>query len=151
MKTQTRKEFVCTCLAAAAGLALPRRGRAAGSGKASEKKMMIASCGLDCGQCPAYIATQKNDDNLRAETAKNWSAQFNAKISPADINCDGCTSDSKRLFSHCAVCEIRKCSREKKLANCAHCPEYPCAKLAAFLANVPEAKANLEAIRKKGS
>jgi hypothetical protein len=150
MKTQTRKEFVHTCLAATAGFALSRGGRAADRGEAAETTNPIACCGLDCDQCPAYVATQKNDDALRAETAKKWSAQFNAKISPSDINCDGCQSDSERLFSHCSICEIRKCCREKKLSTCARCPEYPCDKLAAFLANVPTAKANLEAIREKG-
>jgi hypothetical protein len=151
MKTHTRKEFVRTCVTATAGLALARKGRAAESSKAPEEKSMIACCGLDCAQCPAYIATWKNDDKLRAETAKKWSTQFNVTIEPADVNCDGCTSDSDRLINHCRVCEIRKCSRERKLANCALCPEYPCAKLSAFLANVPAAKANLEAIRGKGN
>jgi hypothetical protein len=39
---------------------------------------------------------------------------------------------------------IRKCAREKKVANCAYCADYPCQKLSAFLAQAPEAKATLE-------
>ena len=52
---------------------------------------------------------------------------FKADIKAADINCDGCQSESPRLFSYCSTCEIRKCAREKKVATCAACPEYSCA------------------------
>jgi hypothetical protein len=147
----TRKQFCQGCLAMAlAGVGAPLLfGRKAGEEKKEpEKKKVIASCGLTCSECPAYIATQKNDDALRAETAKKWSEMFKADIKPADINCDGCPSDSPRLFSYCAVCEIRKCAREKKVATCASCPEYACEKLDKFLAQAPEARAALEALRK---
>ena len=30
---------------------------------------MIAYCGLNCTECPAYIATKANDDKLREEAA----------------------------------------------------------------------------------
>jgi hypothetical protein len=32
---------------------------------------MISFCGLLCNECPAYIATQTNDDRLREKVAKN--------------------------------------------------------------------------------
>ena len=32
-------------------------------------KQMIAFCGLNCSECPMYIATQNDDDNARAEAA----------------------------------------------------------------------------------
>ena len=41
---------------------------------------MIAFCGLDCTKCDAYIATQTNDDALRAQTAKLWSKLNNVEI-----------------------------------------------------------------------
>lgn len=159
MKSQTRKEFLKTCLLLTlSGLGLPltavtrggtmQKVEGASGKKDLEEEKMIAFCGITCTECPAYIATQKNDDQLRAETAKKWSEQFNASIKPEDVNCDGCVSDSERLFSHCQVCEIRKCAREKKVKNCAYCNEYPCQKLSEFLAMVPEAKATLEQIRK---
>ena len=118
----------------------PYRGRELG--------LRVAACGLTCSECPAYIATRKNDDALRAETAKKWSEMFKADIKAADINCDGCTSNSPRLFNYCGVCVIRKCAGEKKVANCAYCPEYSCQKLDEFLAQVPEARKALEEIRK---
>ena len=115
----------------------------------AKPEKMIAYCGIACSECPAYIATQKNDDKMRDETAKKWSEMFHADIKPADINCDGCPTDAERLFNYCAQCEIRKCAREKGMKNCAYCAEYPCEKLSAFLKNVPEAKALLDEIRKK--
>jgi hypothetical protein len=153
----TRKEFLRSFVALAlAGFNLTRlfagRGRAALAQEAQKgtegRKKMIAKCGLNCAECPAYIATQKNDDALRAETAKKWSEMFKSELKPADINCDGCQTDSPRLLGYCSVCEIRKCAREKKLATCAACPEYSCGKLDAFLAQVPEARRTLEALRK---
>jgi hypothetical protein len=148
----TRKQFCQSCLAMAlAGLGAPlmfgKKGEAVKK-EAEQKEKMIAKCGIVCSDCPAYIATQKNDDGLRAETAKKWSEMFKSDIKPSDINCDGCQSESPRLFSYCSTCEIRKCAREKKVATCADCPEYSCEKLDKFLAQVPEARKVLEDLRK---
>ena len=109
---------------------------------------MIAKCGLICGDCPAYIATQRNDDALRAATAAKWSAMYKAEIKTADINCDGCSSESPRLFNYCLVCEIRGCALAKNVATCAACPDYSCQRLEAFLAQAPEARKVLEELRK---
>ena len=113
----TRKQFCQGCLAMVlAGMGAPLMFGKKGdevkkeAGKKDEK--MIAKCGLVCSECPAYIATQKNDDALRAETAKKWSEMFKADIKASDINCDGCQSESARLFSYCQTCEIRKCAHE---------------------------------------
>jgi len=150
----TRKQFCQSCLAMVlAGIGTPlifgKRGDEVKKEKGKEKeKKIIAKCGLVCSECSAYIATQKNDDALRAETAKKWSEMFKADIKPMDINCDGCQSESPRLFNYCSTCEIRKCARAKQVATCASCPEYSCKKLDEFLAQVPEARKVLEGLRK---
>ncbi len=157
---QTRKEFCQACLALTvaglgASLVFGRPGSTVSKGEdmpkteTQKKAKLLAYCGITCSECPAYVATQKNDDALRRQTAQKWSEQFKSDIKPADINCDGCPTDSQRLFNYCRVCEIRKCAREKRVQNCACCADYPCQKLSAFLAQVPEAKAALEEIRKK--
>ena len=110
---------------------------------------MTAVCGLLCEECKAFIATRKNSEEKRAEVAELWSQQYNQNIKPEDINCDGCTSDSDRLFSHCKVCEIRKCGKEKAVANCAYCDEYACEKLEGFFKMVPDAGRRLNEIRSK--
>ena len=141
----TRKEFCQSCLVMMlAGAGAPLLfGRQEG-----EMKKRIAYCGIACNECPALIATRKNDDAIRAETAKKWSKMFKSDIKPGDINCNGCTADSGPLFSYCGICEIRKCAREKKVSTCAACPEYSCQKLDTFLAQVPEARKVLEELRR---
>ena len=107
---------------------------------------MIAPCGIVCTECPAYLATQADDNEQRAKVAKDWSKQYNADIKPESINCDGCISGA-RHFSHCDECPIRRCCVEKKLENCAHCEEYACEELNKFFGFVPTAKATLDKIR----
>jgi len=109
---------------------------------------MTAFCGLICSQCGAYIATQNNDDTKRAEVAQIWSKQYQVDLKPSDINCDGCISDSDRLIGHCKVCEIRKCGKQKNIANCAYCNEYACEKLDNFFKMVPDAKKQLDSIKR---
>ncbi len=107
---------------------------------------MISVCGMHCDQCEAYIATQENDDDKRAEVAKLWSKQFKTDIQTESINCDGCLSNGQ-LVGYCNVCGIRKCGTAKAIANCAYCEEYTCDELRSFLQMVPEAKNNLDQIR----
>ena len=109
---------------------------------------MTAVCGLLCSECGAFIATKNDDDEKRAEVAELWSKQYNQDIKPEDINCDGCTSDSDRLFGHCKVCEIRTCGQEKAVVNCAYCYEYACEKLEGFFKMVPDARKQLDSIRR---
>ena len=109
---------------------------------------MIAFCGINCAGCPAYIATQKDDDQERKKISEMWSKQFNADIKPEDVNCDGCLVLDGRHIGYCSVCEIRKCGLERKLENCAFCGVYACEKLSKFIEMVPDAKSNLEEVRK---
>jgi len=106
---------------------------------------LIAFCGLDCGKCPAYIATIKNDDNERKRVAKEWSEMFHADILPEMVNCYGCTVEDKVKFYYCEnMCEIRKCASSRGIENCAKCEGYPCGMLEEFFKNAPVAKENLE-------
>ena len=109
---------------------------------------IIGICGLSCSKCPGYIATQNDDDTQREKVARDWSRMFNRNLVKEDINCDGCRSQSGRLFSHCYVCEIRKCGIARNVKNCAYCNDYPCQKLNDFFKEVPEAKLNLESIKR---
>ena len=108
---------------------------------------MIAYCGIVCTECPAYIATQKDDDNEREKVAQEWSKE-EFKVSPADINCDGCLQDEGKLFNWCMECSVRKCSRERGFQNCAYCDDYVCEKLKKIFDMAPEARNTLEGIRK---
>ena len=108
---------------------------------------MIAYCGLDCAQCPGYLATQSGDPEALAKVAADWSAEYGGNLTVDDVRCNGCQSESGPWMSHCAECKMRACGTEKAVANCAHCPDYACDKLTEFFGFVPEAKATLDAIR----
>lgn len=108
---------------------------------------MIAYCGIVCTSCPAYLATQNNDDQLRAKTATQWSQMYQMEIKPEEINCDGCLSAGPRLIGHCHVCAVRKCGWEKGIENCASCDDYSCAELDKIHGFSPESKKVLDEIR----
>jgi hypothetical protein len=116
-----------------------------GGGKMNQ---MISFCGLVCSECPAFEATRDDDDAKRKETAEAWSKSYGSDIKPEDINCFGCLTREGELFNYCTVCEIRKCAVAKDVENCAHCAEYACARLTAFFAMAPQAKATLENIHR---
>lgn len=106
----------------------------------------MAFCGLDCTGCPVRIATRKDDDSLRRETAKQVNEEFDADFSPEDINCEGCKSKGIKI-SYWDECEIRKCAVEGELENCGLCDDYPCGKLDEIFKSSPEAKKALDEIR----
>lgn len=108
---------------------------------------IIGYCGITCSECPAYVATQNNDQQKREETALIWSKEFGQAIKPKDINCDGCLTKQGRLFQYCAVCNIRKCTQARQITNCAHCPEFACHELNHILNAVPKAKKTIQAIK----
>lgn len=110
---------------------------------------MVGCCGIICSDCPVLIATQKDDDAERKRVAEIFTRQYGQEYKPEDINCDGCISDSSRIFSYCNLCEIRKCGREKKVKNCAYCPEYPCGNLSELFSKYSKGKETLGEIRRE--
>jgi len=108
---------------------------------------IIGVCGLTCSECPAYKATQSDDDAERKRVAEMWSKEYGAEIKPEDINCDGCTVLDGRNFGYCSKCEIRACGLGRKVQNCAHCSEYACEKLGKFFEMAPQAKETLDGIK----
>jgi uncharacterized protein DUF3795 len=108
---------------------------------------MISRCGLVCTECPAYLATQANDEQKAKETAALWTKMYNTEVKIEDVWCDGCLVEGKKCV-HCGECEIRACVIERKLDNCAHCADYGCDKISGFFQMVPDAKSTLDQIRK---
>ena len=113
----------------------------------------LAYCGLVCASCPIHLATLESDNaeqaRMRAEIVRLCQEHYGVAYTREDIgDCDGCRSEGGRLFSSSRDCTIRNCARQKGLANCAHCDEYPCAKLEAFFATEPAAKARLDEMKR---
>ncbi|SHK96465.1 Protein of unknown function [Desulfatibacillum alkenivorans DSM 16219] len=110
---------------------------------------MIAYCGLDCAQCPSYIATKKDDDVIRAKAAAFLNKTYGFDLTPEQVNCDGCLPKEGRKLGYCATCEVRACGEEKGLENCAHCSDAPCGKLEAFHNFSKFAKDNFDRVLQK--
>jgi hypothetical protein len=105
---------------------------------------LIAVCGLDCAVCPAYVASMKNDDELRKKTAAEWSKAFGFDFKSEMINCHGCLATDGVQVGHCAECEMRLCALGKDYKSCAVCADLSsCKPLGDFLKSCPEAKENL--------
>jgi hypothetical protein len=107
----------------------------------------IAYCGLDCGTCPAFHASERLTMAERQDVADMWTAKYGGTFTAVEIDCVGCTHEGVHI-PHCEdQCEIRKCAMAMAVPTCAECADYGCTKVAGLLADVPEAKANLEARR----
>jgi hypothetical protein len=114
---------------------------------AAPAQRLVAMCGIICTECPAYLATQSDDEVGKAKCASMWStAEFPLKAE--DIHCDGCAVRGQRVVSFCEVCDVRNCGLGRNLTTCAACADYPCDKLArAWSLTDSAGKAMLEQIR----
>jgi hypothetical protein len=110
---------------------------------------LLAPCGLDCGECPAYVATQANDASGLARVAEEWSRAFNFELTLEEVICDGCRTDSARKYAYIKTCRVRPCATARGVRTCAHCDDYGCDTLIEFFGNVPRTRELLEAIRAK--
>jgi hypothetical protein len=112
----------------------------------------LAYCGLICQTCPIYLASRVEDkteqEKLRIEIARICREEYGLNYDLKDItDCDGCRTETGKLFSACRKCKIRICARQKGYENCAFCPDYICEILEEFYAKEPSAKTNLDRIR----
>ncbi len=115
-------------------------------------EVIIGCCGLNCAECPVFIATAKNNSKLKRTTANEWSTRYEdfleKPLEPKDINCTGCYSKAT-TFMGCQNCLIRKCCGGKRYRTCAQCANFEnCEMLNGFFDfGHQEAKQNLEKIR----
>ena len=108
-------------------------------------KQMIGYCGLNCERCDAYLATVRDDRQLREKTAKLWAELNHAPILPEHINCLGCRMDGVKTVFCESMCGIRQCACKKGVATCGDCPELEaCSIVGTILANDPFARKNLK-------
>lgn len=112
------------------------------------KEEILAPCGIDCIECPAYKATRENDYGRIADILRD-PAIGDAGYEPEDLICDGC--HRPRLFKWCRECAIRDCCVDRVFKTCAECEEYPCDRLSELWEKFGEAgaasKANLDGLK----
>ena len=113
------------------------------------QKRIVGFCGIVCSDCGAFIATQRNDTELKKEVARSWSTE-EEKVTPEDISCQGCSATGESLMRFAEACTVRRCGYDRKVENCAHCDEFPCVTLTGLWKSMgtTEERATLEEIRK---
>jgi hypothetical protein len=109
-------------------------------------KKIIAYCGINCSECPAYLATQTGNREELKKVANEWSTD-SMSFTPEEIQCEGCNQNEK-IFSWCGECPIRSCCRNKGYDNCAYCDEYVCDNLKMTFDKTSAAKDRLDEIRR---
>ena len=87
-------------------------------------------CGHDCARCITYIATLRDDDNLRRQSQSFYKEQFGLDIPLKKFNCDG--GRSKNVFELCKECPFKKCCIERGIDSCNKCSEYPCSEISDY-------------------
>jgi len=113
---------------------------------------LIAYCGLDCHSCPVRLATLETNElkqkEMRLSIVRICAEQYSLNLQLEEVtDCDGCRSNTGRLFSSCLHCEIRSCAINRKLQSCAYCDEYNCHRLQNHFKTDPSAEVRLQAIR----
>ena len=126
--------------------------------KEQELDPHIAYCGLDCSGCDVFRATAFDDDKMRQDYADQIKLNWKIEIDPAGVSCYGCR-DERPKTGFCASCEVRACTKDRGLDNCATCEDYGCDKMLRVhtamvnvgkaIDGVATARLNLEEIRRQ--
>ncbi len=104
-------------------------------------------CGIYCGACS--IAARG-----RTGRADAFAACLGG-VPREELACGGCKSDT--IYAGCSICSLRRCAREKNVAHCIDCVDYPCKSystwqtMAKFLPHTREAASSLEAMKLDGA
>lgn len=81
---------------------------------------MTAPCGIDCFNCPVYLATE--DERLGAAIAKHMGIPFEQAV------CRGCRSEKGTIafLGMTEPCNVYKCIEKKGISFCCDCSDFPC-------------------------
>lgn len=82
----------------------------------------ICFCGHDCARCVTYLATVRDDPDMRLRAQNFYRETFSLDIPVQAVCCLGGRSDT--------VVELRW---DRGLDACTACPEYPCTPLAEYI------------------
>ena len=70
----------------------------------------LGCCGLNCEECPVFVAATNSDNALREKTAKEWPVLYSdflgKTLESSEIECRGCHSKSTS-FLGCRNCPIK--------------------------------------------
>ncbi len=80
----------------------------------------LAYCGLYCGACPLFLATEAG--SLETLAGPDLGAE--------SLRCLGCRSEKVSVY--CLNCSMKKCASHQGLVSCAACADFPCRVLMSF-------------------
>ena len=96
----------------------------------SPNKDLVSACGLYCGACGIYLATQENNSEKILQYAVVLNQTFDETL------CDGCGAKRKSL--HCSkMCTFIDCKQRKGVNFCTVCDEFTCQALNEFKSKMP--------------
>ncbi len=99
-------------------------------------KTMTAPCGLDCFNCPLYIAG--TNDDFRKQVAEKMGIPFEK------AQCKGCRNEKGiiRAIGNKEPCKTYECIKEKNLSFCFECSDFPCNNLHPFVPRTADIEPN---------
>jgi len=83
-------------------------------------RRMTAPCGLDCFNCPVYLA--REDEGLRTKISQRMG------IPAEQASCQGCRNEKGTIpfLNMNEPCSVYKCTEEKGIDFCYDCSDFPC-------------------------
>ena len=83
-------------------------------------QQMTSPCGLDCFNCPMYIANE--DIKLRADISERLNISLEA------ARCKGCRNEGGAISSlgDSKPCAVFGCTSKRGIAYCYECTDFPC-------------------------
>ena len=81
---------------------------------------MTAPCGLDCFNCPVYLAN--NNENLRKSIAKSRNIPEERAV------CSGCRNNGGKIpfVGMSEPCKVYNCVSMRGIDFCSDCENFPC-------------------------
>ena len=80
-----------------------------------EMDNIVTMCGLACTEYIVYVASQKNDYDLRQKAIEAWSTQTE-RLTPSDIDYDG-GHVGKRIYKFCSSARANGFSGQRRKAS----------------------------------
>jgi len=82
-------------------------------------KEKMAVCGYRCDLCPVYAVNLERIG--RDEVKAGFIKHFHHELGDVSLaGCQGCPADGDEN------CSVKACARDKRIANCGLCREFPC-------------------------
>ena len=83
-------------------------------------QQMTAPCGLDCFNCPMYLAGENKE--LRTKISERMGIPFEQAI------CLGCRNEKGAItfLNMTEPCNVYRCTKKKGISFCCDCSDFPC-------------------------